>query len=83
MTDAIDYNALDDTFAGQLAQGGFIAAMFAVPDLISHRGTQIAAWAGLAALNIAAVGLLNAVDEDPAMISPRRLRQRRVRPPAR
>ncbi|SDM04554.1 hypothetical protein SAMN04488535_1697 [Corynebacterium mycetoides] len=65
MTDAIDYNALDDTLAGQLAQGGFIAAMIAVPDLITRRGPRFAAWAGLAALNVAAVGVLNATDEDP------------------
>lgn len=65
MSEPIDYNALDDTLGGQIAQAGFIAAMFAVPDVIQGRGGRAAAWTGLAAANLATIAVMNAVDEDP------------------
>lgn len=61
----IDYNALDDTLAGQLAQAGFIVAMFAVPDFVQSRGGRAAAWTGLAAANLAIIAVINSFDEDP------------------
>lgn len=61
----VDYNALNDTPAGQLAQAGFITAMFAVPDVVRSRGARAAAWTGLAAANLATIAVLNARDEDP------------------
>ncbi|AWB83157.1 hypothetical protein [Corynebacterium liangguodongii] len=65
MSAPIDYNSLDDTSAGRIAQAGFIAAMFAVPDVVQGRGARAAAWTGLAAANLAAIAVMNAVDEDP------------------
>ncbi|WP_165164800.1 hypothetical protein [Corynebacterium qintianiae] len=65
MSTPTDYNSLDDTLAGQLAQAGFIAAMYAVPDFTRNSGARVIAWTGLVALNVAAVAAANAVDDDP------------------
>lgn len=51
----IDYNALDNTFAGQCIQAGFIAALVAFP----------AARLPLLALNAGTIAVFNAFDEDP------------------
>ncbi|WJY67072.1 hypothetical protein [Corynebacterium auris] len=59
----IDYNALDNTFGGQLIQAGFILAIYAAGDLPRRTGLTRA---GLVAGNIAAIGVFNAFDEDPA-----------------
>lgn len=58
----IDYNALDNTFAGQLIQAGFIAALCAAPAFAKRPGR---ARCGIAAANLAAVAVFNAFDEDP------------------
>lgn len=60
--ETIDYNALDNTFAGQLIQAGFIAALVAAPG-VTHRPAL--ARTLLAAANVGAVALFNAFDEDP------------------
>lgn len=58
----IDYNALDNTAAGQLIQAGFMFAFCAAPDFTRHPG-----WArgAIAAANLITVGVFNAFDEDP------------------
>lgn len=50
----IDYNALDNTFAGQCIQAGFIAALAAFP----------AARLPLIAANVATIAAFNAFEED-------------------
>lgn len=58
----IDYNALDDTFGGQLIQAGFIVGYYAVADVTRH---VVAARLALAAANLATVAAFNAFDEEP------------------
>lgn len=53
----IDYNALDNTFAGQLVQAGFIYAILAA------RSTRTRV--GLGVANLATIAVCNAFDEDP------------------
>ncbi|WP_342318830.1 hypothetical protein [Corynebacterium mayonis] len=56
----IDYNALDNTFAGQLIQAGFIVGFYAVGDLTRH---PLTARAVVAAANLATIAAFNAFDE--------------------
>ncbi|QYH18949.1 hypothetical protein JKI95_06315 [Corynebacterium aquatimens] len=58
----IDYNALDNTFAGQLIQAGFIAALAAAPGFTSRPALARLLLAGA---NVTTIACFNAFDEDP------------------
>lgn len=59
----IDYNALDNTFGGQLIQAGFVFGWYALADVTEH---VAAARTALVAANLATIAAFNAFDEDPA-----------------
>lgn len=65
MSSQTDFNSLDDTLAGRLAQAGIAGVSLALPDYIHSRLGRFLANAVIVSVGVGLVAYFNSTDEDP------------------